>query len=293
MSKIKKVIKEVIFSNKITANIYYNKQYGNGMNDDFLLSKIQQIAHRFDHRFMGGYSIVRKDIYEFEYLLNIAKDRGLKFEDSLMSALGLYAMAKLNADNCYNIKKVENNEATNTSNISNIIKERRSVRKWTNDVINLELIKIFIETSLWAPSSCNRQPVRVIILDDKQKDFIKNYFPGTFWHTAPVQLLVLCNYSAYSANEIFFPYLDGSAFIQNMLLLLHEAGFGGCWLGFKKWNTKCEIFCDKKVFDEFYEYFNINTALVPISLVVAGKYELVPKSPPRQSLDVVIIGGVK
>jgi nitroreductase len=291
--KIKKIIKGILFSNKIIANIFYIKHYGNNVSNDLLLSRIQQIGHRFDHCLMKRNKVAKQDIYEIECLLNIAKNRELKFEDNLMWALGLYAMAKLNASNCYIIKSRENKNDLNASVISNLIMERRSIRKWTNEEISTEIIKKLVNTSLWSPSSCNRQPVRIIILEDEQKEFIKNYFPGIFWHNASVQLLILCNRSAYSAIDVFFPYLDGGAFIQNMLLLLHETGLGACWLGFKKWNTKDEIFCDIKEVDDFYKYFGIDKNLIPISMIVAGKYELVPKAPPRQSLDTVLVGGTK
>lgn len=288
--KTKKLIKQVIFLNTIIANIYYKKRYGNDISDDLLISRIRQIAHRFDHRLMKAMSAKKEDLYEIEYLLNIAAHRGLKFEDSLMWALSLYAMAKLNAVNSYTLKLKEKKD-NNNSILSKLIKERRSVRKWEDDKVDLELIKDIIRTSLWSPSSCNRQPIRIIILEDEQKEFIKKYFYGSFWYNAPVQLLVFCNISAYSNTDIFFPYLDGGAFIQNMLLLLHEAGLGACWLGFKKWNTKKEFFCDKKEFDNFHEYFDLGEEFIPISMIVAGKYKLIPKAPARQSSDTVIIRG--
>ena len=157
--------------------------------------------------------------------------------------------------------------------------------------MSIELIKRLIKASLWAPSSCNRQPVRIIILEDEQKEFIKSYFSGTFWHKAPVQMLILCNISAYENSDVYFPYLDAGAFIQNLLLLLHEAGLGACWLGFKMWNVKQEIYCDKRKFESFYKYFKIGPENIPISMVVAGEYEFEPKTPNRQSLDTVILEG--
>lgn len=293
MKRLKNMLKRVIFSNKVTSYLYFFKQYGRGLSNDLLISRIQQIGHRFDHCLMKNNQVAKKAIYEMEYLLKIAVSQGLKFEDNLMWSLSLYVMAKIKAGNCYYVNKKVDNNVIHSNLLSKIILERRSVRKWNKQEIDSELIKEIISTSLWAPSSCNRQPVRVIILEESQKHFIKKYFSGTFWHDAPVQLLILCNRSSFSSTDIFFPYLDGGAFIQNMLLLLHEAGLGGCCLGFKKWNTKNEIFCDQEIYDNFYRYFGIDKSLVPISMVVAGKYDIIPKGPSRQSLEAIIIGGTK
>ncbi|HKL42451.1 MAG TPA: nitroreductase family protein [Clostridia bacterium] len=293
MRKIKTIIKNIVLSNKVTAKHYFKKQYSNDISDDLLFSKIKQIAHRYDHKFLNSMLVNKEDIYEMEYLLEIAIDRNLKFDDSLLWALSLHKMAQLDAVNSYMFKKKETDKNSYESEISKIIKERRSVRKWNENKVKVELIKEIIKTSLWAPSSCNRQPVRVIILDEEQKKFIKKYFSGTFWHDAPVQVLIMCNSSAYSKTDELFPYLDGGAFIQNMLLLLHEAGLGSCWLGFKKWNIKNEIFCETNEYDEFYNYFRLEKELVPISMVVAGNYEVIPNAPARQSLNTVIIGGGK
>ena len=293
MIRVKKTLKKIICINKLTASIYFSMQYSGKLTNNLLISRIQQIAHKFDQRLMKSFSPNKNDVFEMEYLLNVAKKRGLKFDDSLMWSLSLYTLAKMNAIGCYKAQEREKRSTSYNSILTEIIKSRRSVRIWNNSKINIDLIKSIIETSTWAPSSCNRQPIRIIILDDSQKEFIKEYFYGGFWHKAPVQLLVLCNNSANSENESFFPYLDGGAFIQNMLLLLNDAGLGACWLGFKKWDAEKKLFCNRKEFEDFYEYFNIGKELTPISMVVVGDYDTTPKSPLHHSLDTVIIGDKK
>ena len=289
MKKLKRIIKTLVFSNKITASIYYKLLYRDQISNDFLIERIKHIAHMFDHRLLSGNSAKKKEIYEIEYLIDIAVEREIKFDDSLMWALSLYSLAKYNAVNSYELKTKDGEIIKYNSNLSEVIRTRRSVRKWKNEMINIHLIKSLIKVSLWAPSSCNRQPVRVVILNDKQKEFIRNYFYGTFWHKAPVQLLILCNVSAYGKTEAHYSYLDSGAFIQNLLLLFHEAGLGACWLGFRKWNVNRDIFCDNSEYRSFYEFFKIGEDYIPISMVVAGKYEVFPKAPARQSIDTVIL----
>lgn len=290
MKIIRILIKKLVFSNRITAKIYYHTKYGNNISDDLLIARIRQIAHGFDHGFMHQLPIKNEDIFEIECLLNITSNRGLKFDDSIMWALGLYTLAKFHAVKSYKLKeKDKQNAIDNNSILSEIIRNRRSVRKWNNKKVNLQMIKNIIEISIWSPSSCNRQATRVIILEDNQKNFIKKYFPGIFWYNAPIQLLILCNKSVYSKHEKNFAYLDAGAFIQNMLLLLHEKGLGACWIGFRKWTVENELLCDLREFDDFYEYFNISKELIPISLIVVGEYDIIPNAPARLGVDALII----
>jgi len=44
-----------------------------------------------------------------------------------------------------------------------IIKERRSIRNFTAQPVEIEKINRFLEAINWAPSSCNRQPAKVFI----------------------------------------------------------------------------------------------------------------------------------
>lgn len=288
---IKRIVKRCVFLNRVTAQIYYRLNYRDNISNDLVLSKIKQIAHRFDHRFIGKVPVANKDIYEIEYLIDIAIKRDIKFDDSIMWALGLYALAKTDAAQSYMLRDKINNDTCGNSALTEVVRNRRSVRKWIGDEVDNNLIKGIIETSIWAPSSCNRQPVRVIILNEGQKVFIRKYFPGMFWYYAPVQILILCNKSVYAENEGHFMYLDGGSFIQNMLLLFHEAGLGACWIGFKMWDIRKEISCEEDAYREFYDRLDIDEELVPLSLIVAGRYNYIPNAPARHNLRTIIIGG--
>lgn len=290
MESIQKAVHRVIVSNWVTARIYFRIRYGKAASDYLLCDRIRQIGHRFDHRFMKELPAKKTDMAEMEHLLRLAKRRGVEFDDSIMWALGLYAMAKLKAEKSYRVVKRSTSTSCCSSVLSDIIKTRRSVRKWNDERIDVTVIRNIIETSVWAPSSCNRQPIRVVILDDRQKEIIRGYFPGVFWHSAPVQVLVLGSCGAYSSSDRHFLYLDGGAFIQNMLLLLHDAGLGACWIGFKKWGADYKSFQITREISDFYEQLNLSEDLVPVSMLAIGGYDSVPNAPARSALDDVIIG---
>lgn len=83
MRALKQLIKKCISSNWLSARLYYRLSYRNNISNDFVISKIQQIAHRFDHRFIKELHMDKKDIYEMKHLLGIAVDRKIRFDDSV------------------------------------------------------------------------------------------------------------------------------------------------------------------------------------------------------------------
>lgn len=289
MKFIKLYIKKMVFSNKTLSKLYFMVVYKN-LKKELLVSKILQIAHRIDHQFIGNTSICKKDIYEIEFLIKEAIKKKIKFNDSLMWCLAIYSLAKLKGNDSYYTRDEDETRETVKSDLSKLIMDRRSIRKWTKEEIDKKLIKNILYYSIWAPSSCNRQSVRIIILNDSQKVFMRKYFSGTFWYEAPIQLLILNNKKIYNANEKGFLYLDSGAYIQNVLLLLHEAGLGACWLGFKKWNDRDEYFCEKNDVEDFYAYFNISQDYIPVSMVVAGYYDKKANKPARIDIDTLLIG---
>lgn len=115
--------------------------------------------------------------------------------------------------------------------ILEIIKTRRSIRKFTDEPVPDEIIDKIIEAGTWAPSGMNNQPWKfAIIKDDELK----------------AQISALTHYSkiVLRAHMLIAVFLDDSlsydrtkdcqaigACIQNMLLALHASGLGGVWLG--------------------------------------------------------------
>ena len=113
----------------------------------------------------------------------------------------------------------------------NLIKTRRSIRKFTSQEIEEKQLNQIIEAGIWAPSGLNNQPWKFAIIKD----------PDT-----KKSLANLTHYSTIiaEAQVCIAVFLDGAlsydrtkdiqaigACIQNMLLALHALGFGGVWLG--------------------------------------------------------------
>lgn len=115
--------------------------------------------------------------------------------------------------------------------ILDLIKTRRSIRKFTEEHVSDDVINDIIEAGTWAPSGLNNQPWKFAVIRDSElkKD-----------------LSALTHYSGIvlNANALIAVFLDQSlsydrtkdaqaigACIQNMLLYIHSIGLGAVWLG--------------------------------------------------------------
>lgn len=112
--------------------------------------------------------------------------------------------------------------------ILEVIKTRRSIRKYAPDPISEEELNKILEAGRWAPSAGNSQPWRFIVLrsEEVKKKLADTLTWGRFLSQAPLGIAVTVNPRA--SNH---PIEDGAAATQNMLLEAHSLGLGACWIG--------------------------------------------------------------
>lgn len=112
------------------------------------------------------------------------------------------------------------------------IKERRSVRAYTDEVPPRELIDQVVEAGLWAASGMNRQgPIIVAVTDRALRDRLSAMNAEVIGDTsrdpfygAPVVLVVLAPRD--QPNHVY----DGSLVMGNLMLAAHALGLGSCWI---------------------------------------------------------------
>lgn len=112
-----------------------------------------------------------------------------------------------------------------------IIKTRRSIRKFEDRPVDNRLTDIILEAGRWAPSGRNNQPWRFALVRDNAiiESFSKLTKYSKIIKSAKVLIAVfLDNKTSYhrikDAQSI-------GACIQNMLLEAHSIGLGAVWLG--------------------------------------------------------------
>ena len=115
--------------------------------------------------------------------------------------------------------------------VINAIKNRRSIREYTDTPLTKDQLHTIIEAGCWAPSGLNNQPWRFVTIT---KDIIKNQLSelthyGQIIKTAPALIAVyLDTKKMYDAVK---DLQSAGACIQNMLLAAEAIGLGGVWLG--------------------------------------------------------------
>ena len=107
------------------------------------------------------------------------------------------------------------------------IKDRRSVRKYTQEPVSEDQLAQILEAGRWAPSRGNSQAWKFIVLKDAQirRQLAEAIPNGKFLAKAPLGVAVVVN-----PKSSKHPEQEGAAAIQNMLLAAHALGLGTCWI---------------------------------------------------------------
>jgi nitroreductase len=112
-----------------------------------------------------------------------------------------------------------------------IIKARRSVRRYLDRPVAGDLVDKILEAGRWAPSGLNNQPWRfAVVTDDAIKEEISKLtrYSSIVRHAKVLIPVFLDNADSYHRTK------DAQAVgacLQNMLLEAHALGLGAVWLG--------------------------------------------------------------
>ena len=196
------------------------------------------------------------------------------------------------------------------SNLTDIIKQRRSIRTYKPEPVPIEIIRELLETAAHAPSAHNAQPWRFIIITDPEQ---KNAFADVMtqvWlaelerdhipkntrletvnrsaerFTAAPVLILACltleDMDTYSDperqnSERDLAVQSLAAAIQTLLLAAHAKGFGACWYC-------APIFCKAAV----RQALEIPSDVEPQALITVGYPAEIPKTPQTYPLETYV-----
>lgn len=112
--------------------------------------------------------------------------------------------------------------------IDKLIRERRSIRKYSAEIIPDEDIKAIIEAGMWAPTACNKQDYRFIYISDHENVMkLFNLGSAHFLRQCNQAILVLY-YNQIDNCEYHDDVLSAGMVIQNMLLKATELKIATC-----------------------------------------------------------------
>lgn len=136
---------------------------------------------------------------------------------------------------------------------------RRSVRSYTDAPIEKEKIEKLIKACFYAPTSMNRDPRSLMIIDDKdvlaQIPAIHPY--AKFAADAPLAMMV-CAEPDKTIQDFFME--DCAASTQNILIAAKAMGIGSCW---------CAVYHTPRI-KQFAKLLGTPENVIPYALIVLG-----------------------
>lgn len=128
--------------------------------------------------------------------------------------------------------------------ILDCITKRQSVRQYHNKPVLREHILECIEAARLAPSACNGQPWKFVIIDDLvvknrlcEEAFSGIYAMNRFVSSAPVLVVVVSEKEKFMTSVAGrvrgtkFYLLDIGVACEHLVLQAAELGIGSCWIG--------------------------------------------------------------
>jgi nitroreductase len=195
--------------------------------------------------------------------------------------------------------------------LSDVITSRRSIRKFRQEDISADTIRLLLDAARLAPSGSNLQPACFVVAQSSAaKETLSRYTPYKFIAKASV-IFVCCadltamttrdkrvgellNEGAFEGVDIDMndpaatsPVMDDAAVkaylsmnvaiaIEHIVLKAVDLGLGSCWLGrFDR--------------DKVKEYLSLDESIYPVVLLPVGHPDQSPKERPRFALDKLVL----
>lgn len=142
-----------------------------------------------------------------------------------------------------------------------ILLERKSVRKYTNEEVKEEDLNYILKAAMSAPTARNTRCYSFIVIKDKEmhKKIAAVHPAAQMILKAPLAVLVVGD-----ANLAYGNYLpqDCAASTENMLLAATAKGYGSVW---------CGVYENKERQEALEKLFNLPQNIKAFSLVVIGR----------------------
>lgn len=159
-----------------------------------------------------------------------------------------------------------------------LIRERRSIRKFKPQKVPIREIEELLEAARWAPSGGNAQPLRFVIVTERETiEALKMVSPGLFGE--PPAIIVMCFNKDRIQSASEFHYVDLGTALQNLLLMAYAKGLGCCPIASFDAEAVAEL-------------LSLPSQIQPVLLVILGYPDEHPSPPRRLPLNELIVGRI-
>lgn len=146
--------------------------------------------------------------------------------------------------------------------LKEVLLKRRSVRKFTNQTVNKELIDEILHAAMSGPSACNRCPWEFFVITNEEVlERLKN--SSKFTKMDSKLAIVVCGnlINALPKDMAEYWIQDCSAATENILLRVTDLGLGAVW---------CGIYPQKRAISKVCELLNLDKNIIPLNLIYIG-----------------------
>jgi nitroreductase len=196
--------------------------------------------------------------------------------------------------------------------IIDVIRRRRSIRKFKKKEVRAEAIKVVLDAGRWAPTAGNRQPLRFLVLSNeeereiaarlyveaykKEAEDLLNREDADKYYKNPFEvkkkilnmldllekqlkdppfIILICADTRISRSYIF----EAGLAAQNIMLSAWELNLGSCCIEIA--TTLLSEYFDKKTLKRVY---NIPDEVEVVAMIPIGRIEEMPQNPDREML---------
>lgn len=152
-----------------------------------------------------------------------------------------------------------------------LAKKRCSVRSFTKDPVDLELLSVILEAGRIAPTAANSQSQRVVIIDNKDDLLKLSEFAQIYG--APLALLICADQDATwkrSFDGFDTGPIDTAVVMTHMMLAAADVGLGAVWVDYFKP-------------EKLKGLFNLPSSWHPFHVLAIGVPNVPLKSPDRHT----------
>lgn len=146
--------------------------------------------------------------------------------------------------------------------LKEVLLKRRSIRKFTNQKIEKEIIEELLIAAMSGPSACNRCPWEFYVITDKDKLLELKGASRFTKMDAPLAIVVCGNLSRALPVQLSSYWIqDCSAATENILLRATDLGLGTVW---------CGIHPQKRAEKRVSEILDLNSKWIPLNIIWIG-----------------------
>jgi nitroreductase len=169
-----------------------------------------------------------------------------------------------------------------------IIRERRSVRRYLDRPVEQEKLRAVIEAARLAPSACNAQPWRFVAVTEKQtrerllREGLGGAVPNTWAQTAPCVVVACSDLQLFThtlgetVQGVHYHLIDLGIALEHLVLKATELGLGSCYIGWFRGKQIARV-------------LDLPGSWKAECLVTLGYPESVPEASPRKPLEEIAV----